>query len=231
MRFLVFDTETTGLPKTKFISPSTLDQWPHIVQFSYVIYDSSLNCIVETKDYLIHLPENVIITEELTNIHGITNEMSRTHGYSLHDVLNEFMYHLKESDQLIGHNIAFDLNMIKVEMLRTINLTTLPKKKLKMAKNDFHFINNYNNIICTLKESVLFCGIEAVNKYGKTYLKFPKLSELHQKLFNTIPNHLHNSFNDVLITLRCFMKLIYNVDLLSHCEQFANLTASIYDIK
>ena len=46
MRFLVFDTETTGLPKTKYISPDTLNQWPYIVQFSYIIYDTTLNDII-----------------------------------------------------------------------------------------------------------------------------------------------------------------------------------------
>ena len=46
MRVLVFDTETTGLPKSKFISPDTLNLWPHIVQFSFVIYDTEENDIV-----------------------------------------------------------------------------------------------------------------------------------------------------------------------------------------
>ena len=43
MRVLVFDTETTGLPKSKIINPDTLNLWPHIVQFSYIIYDTVLN--------------------------------------------------------------------------------------------------------------------------------------------------------------------------------------------
>jgi len=49
MRVLVFDTETTGLPQTKILNPDTLNQWPTIVQFSFVIYDLSLNDIVESK--------------------------------------------------------------------------------------------------------------------------------------------------------------------------------------
>ena len=57
---------------------------------------------------------------------------------------------------------------------------------------------------------------------GKPYLKFPRLVELHQKLFNTVPKNLHNSFNDILVTLRCFMKFKYEVDLLETCETFKN---------
>jgi len=82
MRLLVFDTETTGLPQSKFIAPSTLDQWPHIVQFSYIIYDTSLNDIIQSKDYIIKLPDSILITEESSKIHGITNEKSAKTGVS-----------------------------------------------------------------------------------------------------------------------------------------------------
>ena len=96
MRFLVFDTETTGLPQTKYINPFTLHQWPHIVQFSYIIYDSSLNDIVESKDYVIRLPENMLIPEESTKIHGITNEISTKKGVPINEVFNEFFYYFSK---------------------------------------------------------------------------------------------------------------------------------------
>jgi DNA polymerase III epsilon subunit-like protein len=121
MRFLVFDTETTGLPQTKFISPSTLHQWPHIVQFSYIIYDSSLNNIVESKDYVIRVPESILISEESSKIHGITNKISLEKGVPITEVLSEFFHYLKGVDTLIGHNIEFDVNMVRVELLRLIN--------------------------------------------------------------------------------------------------------------
>lgn len=119
MRVLVFDTETTGLPKAK-LSPDTLHQWPTIVQFSYVIYDLSLNDIIETKDYIIKVPENILIPDESIKFHGITNEISSKKGVLIHDVLNEFFCYLRDIDLIIGHNISFDINMIKVELLRII---------------------------------------------------------------------------------------------------------------
>ena len=107
MRFLVFDTETTGLPKTKFISPFTLHQWPHIVQFSYIIYDSSLNNIVESKDYVIKVPESILIPEESSKIHGITNQISLDKGVPINEVLNEFCNNVnilseKTTNDLLG---------------------------------------------------------------------------------------------------------------------------------
>ena len=220
MRFLVFDTETTGLPQSKFISPSTLHRWPYIVQFSYVIYDSSLNDIVESKDYVIKVPESILISEESTKIHGITNEISGKIGIPIKEALNEFFYYLRSVDRIIGHNIEFDLNMVKVELLRIINKDSLTSEQLKLYKYDLHYLTNYKNISCTLKDSIQFCNIQLLDKNSKPYLKYPKLIELHEKLFDKSPSNLHNSFNDILVTLRCFMKLKHNIDLNDNCNSF-----------
>lgn len=227
MRFLVFDTETTGLPKSKFISPDTLELWPHIVQFSYVIYDTSLNDIVESKDYIIKLHESILISEESSKIHGITNEISSSKGLPISEVINEFFYYLRSVDKLIGHNIEFDINMIKVELLRFINSKQYSKEQTKLYKHDLHYLTNYKDICCTLKDSIQFCNIQLTDKYGKPYLKYPKLIELHEKLFDKSPNNLHNSFNDILVTLRCFMKLKHDIDLNNNCIKFKNYSEVI----
>lgn len=227
MRVLVFDTETTGLPETKILNPDTLYQWPTVVQFSYVIYDLSLNDIVESKDYIIKVPESILISEESTKIHGITKEISNKKGILIDDVLNEFFYYLRGVDLIIGHNISFDINMVKVELLRIIYSDKLCIEQLKTCKCDLHYMTNYKNICCTLQDSIKFCNIQAINKFGKPYLKYPKLIELHQKLFNSSPNNLHNSFNDILVTLRCFMKLKHDYDVLESCNSFKQIANQI----
>lgn len=231
MRFLVFDTETTGLPKTGTISSDTLHLWPYIVQFSYLIYDMSLKDIVVSKDYIIKLPENILIPEESTKIHGITKEISST-GICIEEVLTEFCNYLREVDTLVAHNIQFDLNMVKVELSRVIDkktniMTRARSKELSLYKNNLDYLTNYKNILCTLRDSIQFCNIQRINKNGKPYLKFPKLIELHEKLFNKTPSNLHNSFNDILITLRCFMKLKHNIDLNDNCDSFKKYSISI----
>jgi DNA polymerase III epsilon subunit-like protein len=227
MRLLVFDTETTGLPQSKFIAPSTLHQWPHIVQFSYVIYDTSLNDIILTKDYIIKLPDSILITEESSKIHGITNEKSAKTGVHINDVLSEFFYFLRGVDVLIGHNVEFDINMIKIELLRIINNSDLTQEQIKFYKYELYFLTNFKNISCTLKDSIKFCNIQLIDKNGKTFLKYPKLIELHEKLFNKSPSNLHNSFNDILVTLRCFMKLKHNIDLIDDCNSFKKYSSQI----
>jgi DNA polymerase-3 subunit epsilon len=222
MRVLVFDTETTGLPETKIINPDTLNLWPHVVQFSYIIYDASLNSIVEKSDSIVKLSNEIIISEDSSKIHGITNELSKKKGINIQRILNNFFYHLRTVDMLVGHNVSFDINMLKVELLRIIynDKIRCSDRLLKKYKYNLHFIINYKNICCTLQESIELCNIKGVTKFGKEYLKFPKLLELHQKLFESEPNNLHNSFNDILVTLRCFMKLKFNIDLNDKCRDF-----------
>ena len=229
MRVLVFDTETTGLPKSKIINPDTLNLWPHIVQFSYVIYDTALNDIVESKDTIVKIKDGITIPEDSIKIHGITNEISQKNGINIEFILNEFFYHLRNVDLLVGHNISFDINMIKVELLRFIYETNgnILENEEKAYKYNLHFLTNYKNISCTMQSSIDLCNIKAINKFGKEYIKFPKLLELHQKLFDSTPNNLHNSFNDILVTLRCFMKLKHDIDLNEKCNSFRILSNKI----
>jgi DNA polymerase III epsilon subunit-like protein len=227
MRILVFDTETTGLPKSKVICPDTLNKWPHIVQFSYVIFDTSINELIETQNYIIKVGENVVIPPESTQIHGITNEASICRGIPLIKVLREFFNNLRTCQMIVGHNISFDINMVRVELLRIIHFNSVTRKELYELKTNLYFLNNFKNLKCTMKKSIELCSIQAIDKQGQSYLKFPKLVELHQKLFDSVPNNLHNSFNDVLITLRCFIKMELNKDLNNDCLSFQNFVNQI----
>ena len=230
MRVLVFDTETTGLPKTKIMSQDTLNLWPHIVQFSYVIYDINLNDIVGSSNNIVKLGEGVIIPEESVNIHGITNDISNMKGTHINIILKDFFYHLRNVDLLVGHNVSFDINMVKIELMRMIYLNEI-QDETKLYKTDLHLLTNFKNICCTLKDSIQLCKIETLDKYGKPYFKYPKLVELHKKLFETTPNNLHNSFNDILVPLRCYVKMKHDTDLNETCEKFIEISKNINLLK
>ena len=221
MRVLFFDTETTGLPASKIISPDTLHLWPHIVQFSYIIYDTELDIIVEMFDYVVKMKKDIIIPEDSIKIHGVTNEMSTRIGVPIEEILNKFFYYLKTVDEIVGHNISFDINIIRVELLRLIYSTSeqCPKNDLNTQKYNLHAITNFKNIYCTMNKSIDLCNIQAVSKNGKSYLKFPSLLELHEKLFCSKPQNLHNSLNDVIVTLRCFIKIKHQKDILDKIDE------------
>jgi DNA polymerase-3 subunit epsilon len=154
--------------------------------------------------------------------------MSQLKGITIQHVLNVFFAHFKNIDVLVGHNITFDINMVKIELLRIIYFNNnISDKDRIYIKQSLHYLNNFKNICCTMQETIDFCDIKALDRFGKTYTKWPKLLELHQKLFETIPNNLHNSFNDILVTLRCFIKLKYNIDLNEKCKKFKKIAKTI----
>ena len=214
MRTLVFDTETTGLSKTQIISPSTIHLWPHVVQFSYIVFDTETNKIVKIKDSIIKVPDGFIIADENAKIHGITTEISLAKGEDLLPVLEEFFADFDSADHIVGHNVSFDINMIKAELQRLIMNSSDKKLQDYLTK-----INTSTKFYCTMQETIELCGIEMKDKYGRSYKKFPKLVELYQKMFNVTPKNLHNSLNDVIVCLRCFIKLKYEIDIVERSEE------------
>jgi DNA polymerase III epsilon subunit-like protein len=214
MRTLVFDSETTGLSKTQIISSSTIHLWPHVVQFSYIVFDTESNKIVKIKDSIIKVPDGFTITEENAKIHGITTEISLAKGIDLLPVLEEFFADFDSVDHIVGHNVSFDINMIKAELQRLIMNSS--DKKLQEYLTT---INTSTKFYCTMQETIELCAIELKDKYGRPYKKFPKLVELYQKMFGVTPKNLHNSLNDVIVCLRCFIKLKYEIDIVERSEE------------
>jgi len=227
MKVLIFDTETTGLPKSKIISVDTLDKWPHIVQFSFIIFDTDTNTFTLTRDFVIKMEEGTIISNESIVLHGITNDISRDTGVDIQVALHEFFFYLRGVDLLVAHNASFDINMLYIELFRIIYLKQYPEDHISAYKTDLHFLTNFKNIYCTMQESIDLCAIIVKDRYGREYNKFPKLVELHKHLFETTPNGLHNSLIDILITLRCFMHLTYKKDILTDCNDFIQATMQI----
>ena len=228
MKIAVFDTETTGLPKSKIINDLSLSLWPYIVQFSYIIYDTELQKIVKTVDLVIRIPENINISDEVSDIHGITNFISQTSQYKMEDALRHFSndYLNYGIDLIVGHNLSFDINMLKVELMREIsNQNNLYDKR--MFSQLLECLNDMKpdspELFCTMQKTIELCNLKAKSKYGKEYVKFPKLNELHMKLFNSSPRNLHNSLNDVLICLRCYYMLEYKVDIIEIDSEIKSL--------
>jgi len=223
MKMLIFDTETNGLPKTKLIGPKTIHLWPYITQFSFIVYDYGLeNRISATYTSNIQLPLNEDISPELISLTGITKDMCMK-GDTIKTAIITFMEQALNVDMIVGHNIEFDINMVKITLVRLIGHET-DIGLVNKYKQYLKFLNEEALLHCTMKHNVKLCALETVGKTGRTYYKYPKLSDLHNKLFQYVPTRLHHSFCDVLITLRCITKLImHKQDLYEHDPSFKKL--------
>jgi DNA polymerase-3 subunit alpha len=186
--FIIFDTETTGLPQNYNAPLSDTDNWPRMVQLAWQLHDD-LGELLEVKNFIVK-PEGYTIPFNAEKIHGISTERALKQGMPLTHVINEFLSDLKRAKFNVGHNIEFDINIVGCEMFR---VGIDPKEITQVAKID------------TKDEGTDFCALPG-GKGGK--FKWPTLTELHQKLFGEAFNEAHNASADVEATARCFLELI-----------------------
>ncbi|HJH32697.1 MAG TPA: 3'-5' exonuclease [Methanosarcinaceae archaeon] len=182
--YLIFDTETTGLPKNYKAPITDLNNWPRLVQIAWHHCDNSGN-IISNSDYIVK-PQGFTIPENAAKVHGISTETAINEGIDLEIVLNEFASAMERSDHLVAHNIKFDENIVGAEFLRVDiknRLSNIPK-------------------ICTMEMSTGHCRLPG--KYG---YKWPSLSELHYKLFNEDFDEAHDAAVDVRACANCFFEL------------------------
>lgn len=185
--FLIFDTETTGLPQNYHAPVSDSGNWPRMVQLAWEIHDKT-GRLVEAKSYIVK-PEGFTIPFSAAKVHGISTEKALADGHDLRFVLKEFSRALENCSVVVGHNIEFDLKIAGAEFYRTAIEDQLKTK----------------NKICTMESSTLFCALPG-GKGGK--YKWPNLTELHNKLFEEDFQEAHNASADVAATARCFLELI-----------------------
>ena len=186
--YLIFDTETTGLPKNWKAPITDTDNWPRCIQIAWQLHDE-MGELIEDQNYLIK-PDNFEIPYESQKIHGISTELAIEEGNSLDEVLEKFNQSLEKSSFVIGHNVSFDINVIGCEFYRQQLKNSLSSKKLLDT--------------CT-EDTALLCELPG-GRGGK--YKLPTLIELHEFLFDTSFKEAHNATADVEATARCFLELI-----------------------
>jgi DNA polymerase-3 subunit alpha len=184
MKLLIFDTETTGLPKQRFEDANKKpNNWPHIVSISWVVLESETNKIVSQRSYIIK-PQWVIPNESIA-IHKITNEIAHRDGVPLRNAIVEFL--AEPYDKMIAHNIEFDINVIENAVVWDLKMGEkwLPK-----------------SLDCTMIISQRYCKLPG--KFGSIH-KLPKLKELYEFIFKRQPaeDKLHGSLYDTLILVEC----------------------------
>jgi DNA polymerase-3 subunit alpha len=194
--YLIFDTETTGLPKKWKAPISDTDNWPRCVQIAWQLHDE-LGTLIEHQDFLIK-PEGFNIPYDAEQIHGISSQLAEEQGTNLETVLQLFNSALSKTKFVVGQNVSFDLNIMGCEFHR---------KEIHTVLNELPILDT-----CTEKTANL-CQLPG-GRGGR--FKLPTLTELHQHLFDAPFGEAHNATADVEATTRCFLELIrqrvYNLE-------------------
>lgn len=207
---LIFDVETSGLiPKGE----PALDLCPYILQLSFIMFNTNTLTIEKQYNTYINVPSKVHILPEIEKLTGITRVKCNT-GVVVTEALTELYNAYVKCDKVIAHNIDFDSKMVRLELARNPGRKT---RHLCDLLNTGYELANKKERYCTMSHSIELCSIivEAIDRKGQPYQykKFPRLSELHQKLFGTIPENLHDSMVDTMVCLRCYMKMVHNIAL------------------
>ena len=193
MKILFLDTETSGFIKKDLPSCHANQAWA--CQIGAILTDEN------NKDLaLINMmikPNGREMNYHAEQIHGLSVSYLDHHGLDEVIVTEEFGKILRRADLLVGHNIAFDQGYVKHMMERNLN-------ELSPEARSAFYLDVPT--LCTMKHKEIKRYINAKNKKGR--LKFPNLSELHEKLFNEEFDGAHDAMADITATRNSFFKLI-----------------------
>ena len=192
---LFIDTETTGLPLNDNLPYTDLKNWPYLVQVALIIEDDNYGILA--KRNIILKPDGYTIPESATKIHGISNERAVKNGEDRDKVISFLDLALYKSDIIIGHNVSFDLNVIKSEIIRIKGIENALFEKKKHI------------VIDTMKMGSNICKIPYLSFHTRLSMpnKYPKLDELYYKLFNKHFNNQHDAMADVQAAYDCYYEL------------------------
>jgi DNA polymerase III epsilon subunit-like protein len=157
MKLLIFDTETTGLPKTREPATKAPDNWPHMVSIAWTIIDSKDYSTISSESYIVK--PQWTIPEDSTKIHGITQARAEADGIPLSVIIEKFSS--IDHDIMIAHNMNFDYNVLVNAILWDLNIKVLPEFKPRF---------------CTMELMKNIVQIPYANGRG---FKPPKLTELY----------------------------------------------------
>jgi DNA polymerase-3 subunit alpha len=186
--YIIFDTETTGLPK-RYNAPITdTDNWPRAIQIAWQIHDE-WGTLIENDNFLIR-PDGFDIPYDSEQIHGISTALAEQQGIDFSEALERFNVALQKAKFVVGQNVDFDINVMGCEFYRAGVNTPLV---------DMPVLDTCTELTAKL------CQIPGGRGGG---YKLPTLTELHEFLFNEPFNEAHNASADVEATSRCFLELI-----------------------
>ena len=181
--YLVVDVETTGLPGNyKSYKQLKAFENARVVSIAWQCLDEQLH-VTKSVCFVVK-PDGFSIPLASENIHGISMQVATRNGTCFRETAGILMNDLKRADSIVGHNLRFDVNVIRSELYR----------------------HRMHSVLHELNKKKQFCTM-LMGK--KTYClpKFPKLGELYSLVTSMPMQHAHNAMFDVIHCATCFVGL------------------------
>lgn len=210
--FLIFDTETNGLPDQKIgdLNQIQLDKQPRLLQLAYQKHRSD-GSFIERKNFLIK-PVGFNITEESKRIHKIDQEYAENHGLPLREVLMIFKEDIENAKYVIGHGVTFDVVVVATEYQRVgidVNWGFDSNVEERRVSRNPKFLTTKHPIVRRWWRSRTRKSLALGNLYA---------------YFSQIPlERAHNAAVDASATAFCFFKLLTEIPELSKIYQLEGI--------
>lgn len=204
-RILIFDTETTGLPRWDL--PADHASQPRIVDIAGVLCDEHGE-VVESYESLVK-PEGWVVDAGAANIHGITTEIAAAQGKPIAEVMDGFDALHNQATLIVAFNIKFDDKLLRGErrrLGRPDGFGTVP-------------------IFCAMRGAAPLCKIAPTSKMqkaGRLNFKSPKLSEAIQILLKREHVGAHRAMADVMATKELYFSFRWDKEFLEAGSAFAS---------
>lgn len=182
--YLVFDTETTGLPDSWQAPTSDVDNWPRVVQLAWEAFD--VHGRKTAAQTFVIRPDGFKIPKDVVKIHGISTAIAKRAGVPIAKALDAFVKALSNARVVVAHNFDFDAKVLGAELYR------------RGIRRPFQLKTR----VCTMVDATGYCALPARRGY-----KWPKLGELHYELFGKRVKETHDAAADVAICSKCFFEL------------------------
>jgi DNA polymerase-3 subunit alpha len=233
---LVFDTETTGLPKVgrdveaqleKDVSISesiwsrAITEWPFTIQFSYIIYNLATNQYSMFNKYVEDMPEGMVeafLADPSTHytVRGALEKRKEQISKKAAGDASHLMATRREIMEQFMRDLNQDITLVAHNLKYDYKMVLAELYRLQLESGDSSFFRTHGGVLSSKPKYCTMCvaqkdkkaKIKARGKFG-LWEKPPKLEELYNKLFgyDPIQGNLHNSLIDSIVTLRCFYRL------------------------
>lgn len=190
----IYDIESTGLPKFSapkrkrgepFPAPSDFASYDsaRVVSICWLIIDKQTKEVVQQEYYVIK-PDGFEISQEATNIHGISTQFAEQFGIPLNVVLERAFAGLQRCESIIAYNVEFDYNVLKSEFLRADMQDAVEEIDNKIQK----------------------CAMLMAQSYMRAPY-FPRLGDAYRYIFRRPIENAHNAIADTINCYRCYVEL------------------------
>lgn len=171
MRTFIFDTETTGLIKN---GAQRVEKQPHIIELFGLVLNEEL---IEIDKWHSLFSYHKSLPPEIPKITGITDAMLEGQP-KFFTRAAEVKAFIEGCDEVVGHNLTYDMDVINFEMGRANMKVNWPAVR-----------------ICTVEQTEWIKGYRL------------SLSALHENLFGKGFADAHRAENDVRALTACFIEL------------------------